>query len=78
MQVVNLAQYRSREVIAALRELLEAAEAGEIRGLAYVVKVAPGDNRVGLAGVYKQCPEKALKAAFKLEKELREPLVDMM
>lgn len=70
MQLVNLDEYRSRGVVNALRQLLEAAERGQIRGLAFVVKVAHGDNRAGLAGTYKRHPGAALRAAFKLEQHL--------
>lgn len=63
--------------MAALEELLEWARAGDIRGLAYVIKVAPGDNRAGTAGVYRKHPEKALQAAFQLERLLREPLEEL-
>jgi hypothetical protein len=70
MRLVNLDQYRSREVVAALEELLEAAKQGEIRGLAYIVKVAPDDNRAGVVGEYKRSPAKALQATFQLERLL--------
>lgn len=70
MQLVNLDEYRSRGVVNALKQLLGAAERGQIRGLAFVVKVAHGDNRAGLAGSYKRNPEAALRAAFMLERHL--------
>lgn len=54
----------------ALRELLSAAEAGDIRGLVFVVKVKPGDNRAGIVGEYRRHPEKALQATFQLERRL--------
>lgn len=70
MHLVKLSEYRSREVVAAIKELLEAAEAGEVRGLAYVVNMGPGDDRAGLAGEYRRFPEKALQATFALERHL--------
>lgn len=70
--VVSLCQHRSKEVVETLEGLLEQAKRGNIRGLVYVAKVAPGDNRVGMAGAYRTCPAKALQATFKLEKYLRE------
>jgi hypothetical protein len=66
--------YRCREVVEALRELLREAEEGRIRGLAFVVKVAPGDNRADMVGEYRRHPEKAMKATFALEKLLREDM----
>lgn len=77
MEVVNLGKYRSREVVAALEELLEWARAGDIRGLAYVINVTPGDSRAGTAGVYRKHPEQALQATFQLERMLREPLQEL-
>lgn len=70
MQLVNLDEYRHRDVIEVAKKLLESAERGEIRGLVFVVSVAPGDNRAGVAGEYKRRPEEALKATFKLERLL--------
>ena len=70
MELVKLDEYRNRDVIEAARRLLESAERGEIRGLVFVVKVAPGDNRAGVAGEYKRYPEKALQATFQLERLL--------
>ena len=70
MRVIDFEQHRRKEVVVALKALLEAAEAGQIQGLAYVVKVGPGDNRAGVAGVYRRYPEKALQATFTLERVL--------
>lgn len=70
MNVVNLSEHRNRDVAEVLRELLELAENRQIHGLAFVVKVGPGDNRAGLAGEYRRHPEKALKAAVLLERHL--------
>lgn len=53
-----------------LEELLDAARNGEIEGLAWIVRMGPGDNRAGLAGVYKSQPDKALRATFQLERML--------
>lgn len=70
MQLINLEQYRKKEIVETLEALLKAAKAGDIQGLAYVVKVAPGDNRAGTAGIYRRFPEKALQATFELERHL--------
>ena len=70
MQVVQLDKYRCLEVVEALKELLDAAERGEIRGVVFVVQVKPGDNRAGMAGEYRRHPEKALQATFLLERHL--------
>lgn len=70
MRVVQLEKYRNQEVVKALRELLEAAEQGDIRGIVFVVNVKPGDSRAGMAGEYRRHPEKALQATFQLERHL--------
>ena len=56
----------------ALERLLEGAKAGEIRGLVYIVKLGPGENRADVVGEYRRDPAKALKATFQLETLLRD------
>lgn len=70
MQLINLDEYRQKEVVEALRALLEAAEAGHIQGLAYVIKGPRGEHRAGIVGIYRRQPEKALQATFALERHL--------
>ena len=70
--VDNLAKRRSREVVEALEKLLKAAEQGEIRGLVYIVQVAPGESRADVVGEYQRDPSKALQATFQLERLLRD------
>lgn len=52
--------------------LLEAAKAGEIRGLVYIAKFGPGENRADVVGEYRRDPAKALRATFQLESMLRD------
>lgn len=70
LKLIDMEMYRRKDVIEAARGLLEAAEAGTIQGLAFVVKVGPGNHRAGTAGEYKRHPEKALQATFALERHL--------
>lgn len=70
MKLINLEQYRKKEVVDALKALLAAAEEGEIQGLAYIVRVGAEDHRAGTAGIYRRNPEKALQATFALERHL--------
>lgn len=70
VKLINLEQYRKQEVVDALKVLLAAAEAGQLEGLAYVVKVGPSDHRAGTVGTYRRFPEKALQATFALERHL--------
>lgn len=70
MKLIDMERYRRKEVVEALKALLEAAEAGDISGIAYVVKVGRSDHRAGTAGIYRRHPEKALQATFALERHL--------
>jgi hypothetical protein len=70
LNVVEMAGFRNRELIATLRDLLDLAEAGAIMGHAFVVKFGPGDHRAGFSGEYKRQPAEALTATFMLERHL--------
>jgi hypothetical protein len=70
VKLVSLTEYKNRELVAVLRELLELAEGGAAHGLAFVVKLGRGDHRAGMAGDYKRRPEEALSATFLLERHL--------
>lgn len=72
MQLVSLSAYRNQKVVEVLRELLDLAENGEVRGLTFVVKFGPGDHRVGTVGDYRRCPEEALSATLLLKRTLLE------
>jgi hypothetical protein len=54
VHLINLEQYRRKEVVDALKALLAAAETGDIQGIVYVAKVGPGDHRAGTVGVYRR------------------------
>lgn len=73
--VSSLAAHRSREVVVVLRELLKAAEAGEIWAIAFIIKCGPGDNRSDFVGEYKRNSSAALQATLALERMLREDIV---
>lgn len=72
---MRLDEYRSRELVAVLRELTMLAEDGIATGLAFVVKVGQRDHRAGAVGDYKRRPEEALSATFRLERLLRQDLI---
>lgn len=57
-----------------LRELLKAAEAGEIWAIAFIIKCGPDDNRSDFVGEYRRNSGSALKATLALERMLREDL----
>lgn len=70
MKLVNLAEYRNRELVAVCKELLRLAEEGEAMGLAFVLKLGRGDHRGGLSGDYRRNPDEALAAAVRLKMSL--------
>lgn len=74
LRVVRLAAYRSRGVVAVLKDLLKLAEVGDVQGLTFVAKFGPGDHRAGIAGDYRRSPEEAMSATFKLERALRQDM----
>lgn len=70
MRVVRITQRQSKEVVAVLEELLELARAGDVHGVAFVVKRGPRDHWAGAAGDYRRFPEEALSATFLMERAL--------
>lgn len=53
-----------------LSDLQEMAQAGAIKGLAFVIEMENGKHSAGMAGEYKRNPPKALQATFMLERHL--------
>lgn len=70
MQVVSLVQYKNRELIAVLKELLQLAESGQAQGLAFVVKVGRRRHYSGLTGDYSRSPDEAIPAVVRLKETL--------
>lgn len=70
MQLVRMAEYKNRELVSVLKELLSLAEGGSAHGLAFVVKLRKGVHRAGAAGDYRRFPEEALSATFRMERYL--------
>ncbi len=74
VKVVSLQRHRSRELVAVCRELLQLAEAGDLRALCFVAKFGQHDHRAGLSGDYKRNPSEALSATFMMERFLTSEL----
>lgn len=70
MNVVHLAEFKNRELVAVCRELLQLAEKGEAQGLVFVVKLGRKAHRPGLCGDYSRNPAEALAAATRLKQRL--------
>lgn len=71
MKVVNLHERRHREVVVFLEGLLVAARAGQIKGVAVVMKLGPDRHRACIAGDYERHPDQAMQGVFRMERYLR-------
>jgi hypothetical protein len=69
-KVVSMDRRRNQDTIEALRHLLAQAEAGQIRGFAYVVEYTER-HAVGSTGNYRRKPSSAIGPALDLVDALR-------
>ena len=70
MNVVRMQEFRNRELVGVLRELLQLAERGSVSGMAFVVKVGRAAHRAGLTGDYSRNQDEALSAVVRLKERL--------
>lgn len=70
LKVVPIERRRNHDILMTLRQLMEQAEAYEIRGFAYVVEYSK-DHDVGAAGTYRRKPSQAVGPAMDLVDALR-------
>lgn len=61
--VVRLGDYRNKETVAVLRELLVLASRGKIAALGFNVEFKDGSQKTGFTGKYQADPEQALRVA---------------
>jgi hypothetical protein len=73
LKLINLAERRSKECAATLRELADLADKGLIEGALFVCKFGPGDHRAGSTGAYKRNTAEALQATFLIERLVSGP-----
>lgn len=64
MKLIKMAEYRSRETVAILSNLLAQAERGELAGLAVCAKPLNGKEQVLFTSHYRKDPAKAAYAAM--------------
>lgn len=64
--VVSISEYRNRETIETLENLLQKAKDGDIQGIIYAVKMEHGPQTVGFAGHYAHAPVSGLTAAARV------------
>jgi hypothetical protein len=70
--VVQLGNYRAKETITVLRELLVRASKGEIVALGFNVEFRDGTQKTGFTGKYQADPAQALRVANKMSQRLNE------
>lgn len=67
MNVTRISEYQSRDMVASLRDLLERAEQGKLKALAFSAKTGPKRHVIGLVGDYWTDPIEALAVATRIE-----------
>lgn len=66
MSVTRIIEYRNRDTIAALEDLLARARGGHLRGVAFTIKTSANQHRLGLTGAYWDNPHEVLMCAVRL------------
>lgn len=67
MNVTRIEDHKSKDIIAALRDLLRRAEQNQLRGFVFAIKTGPKRHRIGLAGEYLDDPAQALGIVTRME-----------
>jgi hypothetical protein len=67
VNVTRIDEHQTRDIVSALRELLERAERRQIRALAFAFKTGPKRHRYGMAGEYRDDPAQALAVVTRME-----------
>ena len=72
MNVTQISEHDSREVIDTLHYLLRRAERGQIRALAFSIKTGPRRHRIGFSGHYWDDPVETLGCVTRMEFKLNQ------
>lgn len=67
MSVTRIDEHHNHDTVEALRDLLRKAEAGQLRGLGFVVKVGLRRHRIGFTGDYLDDPVQVLGCVTRME-----------
>lgn len=70
MQVTRIEEYKSRETIKLLEELLERARLGEILGLVFCVRLGVKAHAMGVSGHYLEDPVMAIAVTARMNHRL--------
>jgi len=68
--ITQILEYKTRDTVSALTELLHRAQHGRLHGLVFICKTGPRRHRVGITGEYAADPAQALGAAVRLSYRL--------
>lgn len=68
--VVSIGDFRRKETVAVLRELLVKAARGEVAGFAFEVEFRDGSHKSGFTGKYRSDAMDAAKAALRMSQHL--------
>lgn len=68
--VIRITEYRNRDTISALEDMLGRAKRGEIRGLCFSFKLDDKNHAMGLTGEYATDPTDVLAIASRLAFEV--------
>jgi len=66
MTVTKIADFKSKETVEMLRDLLEKAENGEILGLVFCVRLGIRRHAMGVSGHYKDDPVMAVAVTARM------------
>lgn len=72
MAVVDMREYKTREIVRELEQLLDLAKAGRLAGIAYCMQTPRGGEHVGLVGKYKADPGRVMVASTHLYNRARQ------
>jgi len=67
MSIARIDEYQNRETVIALRDLLERAEKGRIKGFAFSIKTGSKRHRIGFTGDYWHDPYEVLGCVTRME-----------
>ena len=70
--VVQLGDYRKKETMTVLRELLVLASKGKIAGFGFNVEMKDGTQKMGFTGKYQTDAAEALRVANRMSQRLNE------
>lgn len=68
--VVQIGDFRGKETVAVLRELLVKASRGEVAALGFNVEFKDGTQKTGFTGRYRADPAEALRVANRMSQQL--------